>query len=112
MANPSISGKSIAALRTAAATTEARLSARAVEDTVFVELGQAAQKAQIARDGVAVPLIALNTTLLTQVLAGKPQVVSKVVQQSIAPGTAVPKGTSIDVVLAEPRQLPTKIIQG
>src|SRR5712691_6267024 len=74
----------------------------AAPSTVFVELGEASQKAQIARDGVGVPPIALNTVALQGLLAGRPQLVTKVVSQSVPPGTAVPRGTSIDVVLAQP----------
>jgi hypothetical protein len=84
--------------------------ARAREGTVFVELGEAAQKAQIARDGVAVASVKLDRLRLDQVILGKPEVIAKVVSQSVPPGTTVPKGTSIDIVLAEPRGLPIGII--
>jgi hypothetical protein len=82
----------------------------AAPSTVFVELGEASQQAQIARDGVGVPPIALNTVALQGLLAGRPQLVTKVVSQSVPPGTAVPRGTSIDIVLAEPGGLPIDII--
>lgn len=78
--------------------------------TVFVELGDAAQKAQIARDGVGVPQVRIDPAILGDILAGRPQVVTKVVSQSVAPGTPVPRGTSIDVVLAEPGRLPANVI--
>ena len=83
----------------------------AAPDTVFVELGEAAQKAQIARDGIGVPTIKLNTDVLQNVIAGRPQLVTKVVSQSVAPGTAVPRGTSVDVVLAQPGALPIDVIR-
>lgn len=85
-------------------------TARTREGTVFVELGEAAQKAQIARDGVQVPSIRIDPQRLGQVIAGKPEVVAKVVSQSVPPGTTVPKGTAVDIVLAEPRRLPIGII--
>src|SRR5207248_924085 len=79
--------------------------------TVFVELGEAAQKAQIARDGVGIAPIALNTDALQNLIAGRPQLVTKVVSQSVAPGTAVPRGTTVDLVLAQPGVLPIDVIR-
>lgn len=83
----------------------------AAPSTVFVELGQAAQTAQIARDGIGVAQVALNFTALQELIAGRPQLVTKVVSQSVAPGTAVPRGTSVDVVLAQPGVLPIDVIR-
>lgn len=83
----------------------------AAPSTVFVELGQAAQTAQIARDGIGVAQVALNFTALEELIAGRPQLVTKVVSQSVAPGTAVPRGTSVDVVLAQPGVLPIDVIR-
>lgn len=83
----------------------------AAPSTVFVELGEAAQKAQIARDGVGVPHVALNTDVLQNLIAGRPLVINKVVSQSVAPGTPVPKGTPIDVVFAPPFALPIDVIR-
>jgi hypothetical protein len=79
--------------------------------TVFVELGEAAQTAQIARDGVGVAQVALNNDALAQLIAGRPQLVTKVVSQSIAPGTPVPRGSTVDVVLAQPGFLPIDVIR-
>ena len=83
----------------------------AAPSTVFVELGQAAQTAQIARDGIGVAQVALNFAALDELIAGRPQLVTKVVSQSVAPGTAVPRGTSVDVVLAQPGVLPIDVIR-
>ena len=83
----------------------------AAPSTVFVELGQAAQTAQIARDGIGVSQVALNFVALEELIAGRPQLVTKVVSQSVAPGTAVPRGTSVDVVLAQPGVLPIDVIR-
>ncbi|HEV8249655.1 MAG TPA: hypothetical protein VGQ15_06745 [Gaiellaceae bacterium] len=79
--------------------------------TVFVELGEAAQKAQIARDGVGVAPIPIDADALQNLIVGRPQVVTKVVSQSVAPGTAVPRGTSVDIVLAQPGVLPIDVIR-
>jgi hypothetical protein len=95
-----------------AASSAASGSVRAAPpSTVFVELGEAAQKAQIARDGVGVPQVTLNVDALDDLLAGRPQLVTKVVSQSIPPGTAVPRGTTVDVVLAQPGVLPIDVIR-
>jgi hypothetical protein len=83
----------------------------AAPSTVFVELGEAAQKAQIARDGVSIAPIALNNDALQSLIVGRPQLVTKVVSQSVAPGTAVPRGTTVDVVLAQPGVLPIDVIR-
>jgi hypothetical protein len=92
----------------AAPTTSFRAAA---PSTVFVELGQAAQTAQIARDGIGVAQVALNADALQNLIIGRPQLVTKVVSQSVAPGTAVPRGTSVDVVLAQPGVLPIDVIR-
>jgi hypothetical protein len=81
----------------------------AAPSTVFVELGEAAQKAQIARDGVGVPQVKVNADVLSGIIVGRPEFVTKVVSQSVRPGTAVPKGTSIDIVLVQPGFLPTNV---
>src|SRR2546427_2528654 len=79
--------------------------------TVFVELGDAVQKAQIARDGVGVPQVRIDPDVLAGILAGRPRVVTKVVSQTVAPGTSVPRGTQVDIVLAEPFGLPAGVIR-
>ena len=105
----------LAAAREAAATATGAapsVSVRAAApSTVFVELGEAAQTAQIARDGIGVAQVALNTEVLQDLIAGRPKLVTKVVSQSVAAGTAVPRGTSVDVVLAQPGVLPIDVIR-
>jgi len=100
----------LAAAREAAAAPSVSVRA-AAPSTVFVELGEAAQTAQIARDGIGVAQVALNVDALQNLIAGRPQLVTKVVSQSVAPGTAVPRGTSVDVVLAQPGVLPIDVIR-
>jgi hypothetical protein len=104
----------VAAAAASAAATEATPAASirtAAPSTVFVELGEAAQTAQIARDGIGVAQVALNTDALQSLIAGRPQLITRVVSQSVAPGTAVPRGTSVDVVLAQPGILPIDVIR-
>ena len=107
-----LSAAKAAATASASRESAAPVSVRAAApSTVFVELGQAAQTAQIARDGIGVAQVALNVTALQELIAGRPQLVTKVVSQSVAPGTAVPRGTSVDVVLAQPGVLPIDVIR-
>jgi hypothetical protein len=56
---------------------------RKTQETVFVELGESVQKAQIARDGVQVAIVDINPLVLNEVIAGRPPVVTKVVSQSV-----------------------------
>ena len=83
----------------------------AEERTVFVELGESAKAAQIAREGVAIPVVRVDRTALDDFLVGKERVVAKVVSQSVQAGALVPTGTAVDVVLAEPRRLPVDILE-
>ena len=84
--------------------------ARATAGTVFVELGQAAQEAAIARDGVRVPPLEIDASALHNALSTAQPVVAKVVSQSIQAGVSVAQGTSVDLVLAEPHRLPIGIV--
>lgn len=104
-------GRTALSRDTAPLTRAAVAAPRKTQETVFVELGESVQKAQIARDGVQVALVDINPLVLNEVIAGRPPVVTKVVSQSVAAGTSVPKGTAVDIVLAEPRKLPTRIIK-
>jgi hypothetical protein len=79
---------------------------------VFVELGEGAKKALISRDGVRVPLLKPLPDRLTAVFAGTDVVSQKVVSQSIAPGTIVPKGTAVDLVLTAPGRIPLDVFDG
>jgi hypothetical protein len=79
--------------------------------TVFVELGAASQQANIARNGVQVPIVTLDPAALQLVLGQTTKVVTKVVSQSIQAGVSVAKGTTIDLVLAEPTTLKVSVLQ-
>jgi hypothetical protein len=78
--------------------------------TVFVNLGEAEKQANIARDGVAVPIVTIDPRVLEEVVPIVPRLQPRVVSQSIPAGTRVPQGTSIELVLASPFDLPTKIV--
>jgi hypothetical protein len=79
--------------------------------TVFVELGAASQQANIARNGVQVPIVNLDPSALQVVLGQTTKVVAKVVTQSIQPGVSVAKGTTIDLVLAEPTSIKVSVLK-
>lgn len=79
--------------------------------TVFVELGETSQQANIARNGVQVPIVQLNAAALQNVLGQTTKVVAKVVSQSIQPGVSVAKGTTVDLVLTEPASIKVSVLQ-
>jgi hypothetical protein len=83
----------------------------AAPSTVFVELGEASQQAAIARNGVQIPVVALNPATLGTVLGGTTKISAKVVSQSIQPGVSVAKGATVDLVLAEPSSLQVSVLQ-
>ena len=83
----------------------------AAPSTVFVELGAASQQANISRNGVAVPVVALDHAALQTLLGQTTRVVAKVVSQSIQSGVSVAKGTTVDLVLAEPTSLKVSVLQ-
>ena len=79
--------------------------------TVFVELGEASQQAAISRNGVQIPVVALNPATLGTVLGNTTKIPAKVVSQSIQPGVSVAKGASVDLVLAQASSLQVSVLQ-
>jgi len=83
------------------------IPARASNQTVFVELGDKPAKANISRNGYRVPSILPDNDRLDVLLSGlfieQTKKKPRVLDQSIAPGTRVSAGTTIDLVLA-PRE--------
>src|SRR5262249_32250235 len=96
---------------TAAPQQAAAAPVTAQPSTVFVELGEASQQATIPRNGVQIPIVELNPSALQPVLGTTTPVVAKVVSQSIQPGVSVAKGTTIDLVLAEPASIQVSVLQ-
>jgi len=94
-----------------AQTAQAVAPVTAQPSTVFVELGEASQQANIARNGVQVPVVALDPAALQNFVGQTTKVVTKVVSQSIQPGVSVAKGTTIDLVLAEPTSIQVSVLQ-
>ena len=83
----------------------------AAPSTVFVELGEASQQAAISRNGVQVPIVNLDPAVLSTLLGQTTKVAAKVVSQSIQPGVSVAKGTTVDLVLAEPATLTVSVLK-
>ena len=57
------------------------------------------------------PVVTLNPAVLENVLGQTTRLVPKVVSQSIQAGVSVAKGTTIDLVLAQPASLKVKVLQ-
>lgn len=80
--------------------------------TVFVDVAEEATRAEVSRGGVPVGEILVNPEIIGSFLEDLVIVRTKVVTQSIVPGTAVARGTAIDVVLTNTRDLPVRVIPG
>jgi hypothetical protein len=78
--------------------------------TVFVNLGDSEKQANIARDGVAVPVLPIDIRIIDEVVPIIPRFAPRVVSQSIPAGTRVASGATVEVVLASPFDLPTRIV--
>jgi hypothetical protein len=85
---------------------------RPTEQTIAVDVGASVTKAEISRGGFTIPEIPLAPDRLGSFLDDRPIVSTKVVSQTIAPGTAVAVGTSVDIVLTATRDLPVAVIPG
>ena len=85
-------------------------ASRPTERTVPVDVGASTTKAEISRGGVALPELVIQPEIIGSFLDQLQIVQTKVVTQTIAPGTSVAVGTSIDVVLARTADLPVAVI--
>jgi hypothetical protein len=85
---------------------------RPAEQTIAVDVGASVTKADISRGGFTVPEIPLLPDRIGSFLDDRPIVSTKVVSQTIAPGTSVAVGTSVDIVLTATRDLPVAVIPG
>lgn len=97
-------------IRSKATTAASRLTQH--ETTVFVDVGARKIDANISRDGVAITALPVDLVELDDFFAGRPRVTHKIVSQSVPAGTPVPVGSAIDIVLAEPAQIPSRVIEG
>lgn len=72
----------------------------------------AAQRAKIVRDGKPVGQVVVNQDRISDVFVGYRPVNGRVVTQSIAAGVPVAKGTTVNLVLAEPSRIPINVVDG
>jgi hypothetical protein len=80
--------------------------------TVFVDVAEEATRAEVSRGGFPLGEIAIIPERLGSFLDDLVVVQTKVVSQAIQPGTAVARGTAIDLVLANPSDIPVRVIPG
>lgn len=92
-------------------TRAAMASARATAP-VFVDVSEKATTAAVTRAGFNLGEIGIRPDVLDDVLTTRPIVRTKVVSQSIVAGTAVARGTAIDIVITRTDDLPLTIIPG
>lgn len=79
---------------------------------VYVDVGSRKIESQIERDGVPVGVLNVNQDVLNEAILIRPILQVRVVSQSVAAGTPVPVGTSVDLVMASPGDLPVGVITG
>ena len=79
---------------------------------MFVDVADEPTRADISRGGVPVGEILVDPEIVGSFLDDLVVVRTKVVTQSIAPGTAVARGTAIDIELANTRDLPVRVVPG
>ncbi len=79
---------------------------------VFIELGEAAKRPLIARDGAPVPVVKPIASKVDDLIRGGRDVIAKVLAQSIPAGTTVRQGTAIDLTLSEPLAVPLEVFDG
>lgn len=85
---------------------------RVAEQTIAVDVGASTTKAEVSRGGFSIAEIPVSEELISSFLDTRPIVQTKVVTQSIAPGTAVAVGTAIDLVITSPTDLPVNVVPG
>lgn len=79
---------------------------------VFVDVGSRKIESQIERDGVPIGVLPVDQAILAEAILVRPILAVKVVSQSVAAGTPVPVGTTVDLVMATPGTLPVGVISG
>jgi hypothetical protein len=79
---------------------------------IFVEVGAEVTEANITREGSKVPSLALDPSVVEALIEIAPRPRYKVLRQSVEAGRAVERGTVVNLVLAEPDDLPIGIVGG
>src|SRR5690349_16832267 len=90
----------------------ARANLRSNQDVVFVDVGAKQIESNVVRDGVPIAFHKIDPDVLKEVVIGEPIILYRIVSQSIAPGTPVPLGAAVDLVLARPNNLPVGVVVG
>lgn len=85
---------------------------RVAEQTVAIDVGASTTKAAISRAGFSIAEIPVSAELIGSFLDTRPVIATKVVTQSIAPGTAVAVGTAIDLIITSTADLPVNVVPG
>lgn len=110
-----IAGASSAALSSAAlaaASPAAARPARAIQETVFVDVGAKRIDSNVVRDGIPIGVFQPDPDVLGGAILDRPILRVRIVSQSVPPGTPVPQGTSVNVVMTSPFHLPVGVIAG
>lgn len=87
-------------------------SSRATAAPVFIDVSDRPTIAEVSRGGFSLGEIAMRPEILESVLDARPIVRAKVVSQSIVAGTAVARGTAIDIVITRTDDLPINVVPG
>jgi hypothetical protein len=90
----------------------AKANLRSNQDVVFVDVGAKQIESNVVRDGVPVAFHKIDADVLKNVVIGEPIILYRIVAQSIEPGTPVPLGVAVDLVLARPGNLPVGVVVG
>ena len=85
---------------------------RSTQDVVYVDVGSRKVDSNIVRDGIPIGALPVDPDALKNIIVDRPIVFFRIVNQSIAPGTPVPVGTTVSVTLARAGNLPLGIISG
>lgn len=87
-------------------------SIRTGQDTVFIDVGSRRIDANVSRDGLPVGIHQINPEILGELILDRPITRFTIVSQSVAAGTPVAVGTSIDVTITQPGRLPVGVVAG
>jgi hypothetical protein len=87
-----------------------RQAASPASSALLVEVGREAIRADVTRNGLKLPDLPVDIGVIGGILL--PPVGTKVVTQSVEAGRAVPRGTAVDLVVAEAGRLPVRIFHG
>ena len=103
-----------ASFNVAAVTTAAAAAQRITPAAEFVDLSAEPARAQIVRQGFEVPQVTFDPKKLDQFIGTLPEIpiaaLPRVLSQNIPPGTKVPAGTVVDLVLAPRGIIPFAVL--